>query len=157
MQFWVLPGFAIVGSFAVAIIAIICASLTRMKKAALQAQVQAKLIDRFSSAPELIDFLKSPTGQEFVSGVKSRQAAAVSRKVVGGIQTAVLMGVLGMGFLALWGLAHEEGFMYPGVILLALGGGIFLSTFLSVKLSRDWGLTDEPAKTPIPTGTGDVR
>jgi hypothetical protein len=157
MEYWVLPGFAIVGSFAVAIIAIICVSLTRLKRAALQAQIQAKLIDRFSSAPELIDFLKSPTGQEFVSGVKSRQAAAVSRKVVGGIQTASFLGVLGIGFLALWGLAHEEGFMYPGVILLALGSGIFLSTFLSVKLSRDWGLTDKPAETPIPMSSGDVR
>ena len=156
MSFTLLPLAAMMGSFAVAIIAIISIFWTRLRKAELQAQVQAKLIDRFSSAPELIDFLKSPTGQEFVSGVKAQQAAVVSRKVIGGIRGAVFLAVLGIGFLALWGLAHEEGFMYPGVILLALGGGMFLSTLVSVKLSRDWGLTDESPK-QVPPSTGDVR
>ncbi|MGZ4809210.1 MAG: hypothetical protein ACXVH7_04215 [Thermoanaerobaculia bacterium] len=152
-----LPIIVISGAFVVAIVAITHLARTRQRRAELQAEVQTKLIDRFNSAPELVDFLRSPTGQEFVSGVKARQAGAVNRKVIGGIRTAVFTGVLGAGFLLLWGLAHEEGFMYPGIILLTIGGGIFLSTLVSVKLSRDWGLTDEPTKTQMPTSAGDVR
>ena len=113
---------------------------TKQHRAELQAQVQSKLIDRFQSAPELIDFLKSPTGQEFVSGVRVQQAAVVSRRMLGSIRAAVFLAVLGIGFLVLWPLSNERGFLYPGVILLALGGGFFASAVVSLKLSRAWGM-----------------
>jgi hypothetical protein len=150
MSFWWIPTISIVGSFAVMIIVVLSVAQTRQRRAELQAQVQAKLIDRFSSAPELIDFLKSETGQQFVSGVKATQAAAVSRRMLGGIRASVFLAILGLGFLVLWPLANEQGFMFPGVILLALGAGFFVSTMVSVKLSRQWRLTDQEH-------SGDVR
>ena len=126
----------------IAVFGVVAVAMFRSKqhRAELQAQVQSKLIDRFQSAPELIDFLKSPTGQEFVSGVRVQQAAVVSRRMLGGIRAAIFLAVLGIGFLVLWPLSHERGFLYPGVILLSLGGGFFFSTVVSLKLSRAWGL-----------------
>jgi hypothetical protein len=156
MAYMFVPFLSIIGTFTLATVAIVLFSKTRRRKAELQAEIQTKLIDRFSSAPELIDFLKSPTGQEFVSGVKVQQASAVSRKVIGGIRASVFLATLGVGFLVLWGLAREEGFMYPGIILLSLGGGMFLSTLVSIKLTRDWGLSDDSPK-PVPVSSGDVR
>jgi hypothetical protein len=101
---------ATLGLFAMIIAGILASAKTRQRRAELQAQVQSKLIDRFDSAPELIEFLKSPTGQEFVSGVRAQQAAVVTRKTLGSIRTAVFLAVLGAGFLVLWPLANEEGF-----------------------------------------------
>src|SRR5512141_1051508 len=120
MSMWWIPLITILGMFALIIVGIVASAQTRQRRAELQAQVQSKLIDRFSSAPELIDFLKSPTGQEFVSGVRSQQTAVVTRRTLGSIRAAVFLAVLGGGFLVLWGAASEEGFMYPGIILLAL-------------------------------------
>ncbi|MGZ7032776.1 MAG: hypothetical protein ACXVIJ_12490, partial [Thermoanaerobaculia bacterium] len=57
-----LPIIVISGAFVVAIVAITHLARTRQRRAELQAEVQTKLIDRFSSAPELVDFLRSPTG-----------------------------------------------------------------------------------------------
>ena len=134
---------AAVSSLAIiAVFGVVALAMFRSKqhRAELQAQIQSKLIDRFQSAPELIDFLKSPTGQEFVSGVRVQQAAVVSRRMLGGIRAAIFLAILGLGFLVLWPLTSEEGFIYPGVILVALGGGFFVSTVGSLKLSRAWGL-----------------
>lgn len=154
MSMWWIPLITILGVFAIIIVGIVASAQTRQRRAELQAQVQSKLIDRFNSAPELIDFLKSPTGQEFVSGVRSQQTAVVTRRTLGSIRAAVFLAVLGGGFLVLWGAASEEGFMYPGIILLALGAGFFASTMVSVKLARAWGLSQEPERTE--TRAGDV-
>ena len=141
----------------VAVVGVVFIAMFRAKqhRAELQAQVQAKLIERFQSAPELIDFLKSPTGQEFVSGVRVQQATVVTRRMLGSIRAAIFLAILGLGFLVLWPLTDEPGFIYPGVILLALGTGFFVSTVVSLKLSRAWGL-DQPERLE-PSGARDVR
>jgi hypothetical protein len=155
MEFWWIPFISIVGSFAVTIVIVMSIARTRQRRAELQAQVQSKLIDRFESGPELVDFLRSQTGREFVSGVKVTQTAAVNRKLLGSIRTAVFFAVLGIGFLILWGLSGQSGFMYPGVILMTLGAGFFVSTMVSLRLSRDWGL-NQPEDGPA-ASAGDVR
>lgn len=127
---------ASVAFMAVVVIVVMTFARGKERRAELQAEIQAKLIDRFQSAPELIEFLRSPTGQEFVSGVKSQQTALVTRKMLAGIRAAVFLAVLGLGFLVLWPLTNEQGFIYPGVILLAMGGGFYLATVVSMKMSR---------------------
>lgn len=146
-----LTSLAMIAVMAVVVVAIF---RTKERRAELQTQVQTKLIERFQSAPELIDFLRSPTGQEFISGVRVQQAASVSRKMLGGIRAAIFLAILGLGFLVLWPLTNEDGFIYPGVILLALGVGFFASSMVSLKISRAWGL-DQPAAPP--PSTQDVR
>ena len=145
----------VLAMFAVAAVAVIATYRVKEKRAELQTQVQTKLIERFESAPELIEFLRSETGQEFISGVRVKQAASVSRRMLAGIRAAVFLAVLGLGFLVLWPLTREDGFIYPGVILLALGTGFFLASVVSMKMSRAWGL-DQPSAAPHPS-TQDVR
>ena len=52
-----------------------------------------------------------------------------------------------MGFLAIWIFDDNRGFLYPGFILLGLGVGFFLSTVVSLKLSRNYGLIDADRNT----------
>ena len=42
----------------------------RQRRQELQAEVQAKLIDKFTSTPEMVEFLQSRAGRDFVSGVQ---------------------------------------------------------------------------------------
>lgn len=155
MEFWWLPVLSIIGCFAFAIIFVMAVARTRQHRAELQAQVQSKLIDRFQSAPELIDFLKSSTGQEFISGVRVKQTTYVTRRLVGSIRAAVFLAVLGLGFLILWPLTGEPAFIYPGVLMLALGGGFYFSAIVSVKMARDWGLDQQPpGATQVSAGDG---
>ena len=154
MEFWVIPALGTIGTFAFVIILVISTARTKQKKAELQAQIQTKLIERFESAPDLISFLKSETGQEFISGVRITQATVVHRKLVGSMRAAIFLGVLGFGFLLLWPLANEQDFIYPGILLLALGAAFFLSSWFSLKMSRQLDL--DRADDAQPSG-GDVR
>ncbi|MEA2274989.1 MAG: hypothetical protein QOI98_3697, partial [Solirubrobacteraceae bacterium] len=57
----------------------------------------------------------------------------------------IITTLLGLGFLAIFAadIRDNRGFIYPGCLILALGLGFFLSTFVSMKLSRSWGLIDD--------------
>ena len=76
--------FTLIGVIAVGVI------MMRRRRYELQAEVQTKLIDRFGTSQELVAFLQSQTGREFVSGmqrapiVESRErfARSIGRSIV---------------------------------------------------------------------------
>ena len=135
------------------LIAIIITAIWRTKQRSneLQAEVQTKLIDRFGSAPELIDFLQSEAGHQFIEGFHSAPRYAAREKILGGLRRGIITSLLGLGFLALFAADYREnwGFIYPGCLILSLGIGFFLSTFVSMKLSRSWGLIDDRSESVV--------
>ena len=67
---WI-PIVAIITNCAMVVLIVFFVARSRQRRFEVHAQVQQKLIDRFGSAPELIEFLQSPAGREFVTGVQS--------------------------------------------------------------------------------------
>ena len=122
---------------------------SRQRRAEVQAEVQAKLIDRFSSAPELIEFLQSPSGRQFVTGVQSAPAVMARDRVASGLTRAIVLSPLGLAFLMLTFFV-EDGFAIPAAILLALGIGNLIATVVSykmtVKLQHDMSSADVTAR-----------
>lgn len=117
-------------------------SRTKSRNAEMQAQVQARLIDRFSTAPEFVEFLHSKEGKQFLGGVDTLPKLHASDNILRGIRTGIITTFLGLGFLALC-LSDEvrnDGFLIAGGVLTAIGIGNFISTYVSVRLSRQWGL-----------------
>jgi hypothetical protein len=136
---------SMVGFYAmVSVIATVFAR-ARQRRSELQTEVQTKLIDRFGTAPELIDFLQSDAGRQFVGGFHNAPRYAAREKILGGIRRGIIATMLGLGFLAIFAAdVHDNwGWMYPGFIILALGLGFFLSTWISMRLSRSWGLIED--------------
>ena len=118
-----------------------------------QTEVQTKLIERFGTSKEFIEFLQSPAGQKFVSGVEVTSALYARDRIIRGFGTGIVMSLLGLGFLAIWLFdRHGGGFIYPGFILLGLGAGFFLSALVSMRLSRSYGLVDA-ARSPAESGS----
>lgn len=115
---------------------------SKVQRAAYQAQVQTKLVERFNSAPELVEFLKSPEGRQFVGDIEIGPRIMAGERILGGIRKGIVAGLLGAGFLAI-AIAGDDWAQYPGWILLTLGAGYAIATFVSVKLSRSWGLLPE--------------
>jgi len=120
---------------------------TRQRKLELQADVQSKLIERFGSTPELVQFLQSEAGRDFVNGVQVGAAGntrnQARERILTGVRRAVLLTFLGLGFLFLQFIFDQEGFSVPAVILLALGLGHLVATFISLSMSRKL-LAEEP-------------
>jgi hypothetical protein len=110
--------------------------VTRSRQRRLEAQVemQSRLIDRFGSAPELINFLHSSAGRQFISGVQSAPELLTRERILSGFTRAVVLSSLGIAFLGLTFL-YDKDWAVPASIVFALGVGYFLATLISYKLS----------------------
>jgi hypothetical protein len=117
---------------------------TRAEQSRFNAEVQTKLIERFGSGPELIDFLKSPEGQQFATGISKLPKLAARDRVVGGFTRSIFLTFLGLAFLGLEMTDIENpGFLIAGAVLTALGLANLVSAFISMKLSKRMGLYGE--------------
>jgi hypothetical protein len=137
MDIWI-PVIGMLTSTAMVVLIVFLVAKSRQRRAELQAEVQTRLIDRFSSAPELIDFLQSPAGQQFVNGVHSAPALMARERIMSGFTRAIVLTTLGAAFLCLT-FFYEEHFAVPAAILFSLGIGYFIATFVSYKLSASMG------------------
>ena len=111
---------------------------SRQRRVELQAEVQSKLIDRFGTAPELINFLQSPAGRQFVSGVQGVPGALARERIMSGFTRSIVLSALGAAFLGLTAF-YDDDFAVPAAILFSLGIGYFLATLVSYRLSASMG------------------
>jgi hypothetical protein len=129
------------------------------RRAAMQVEVQTRLIDKFSDAPQFVEFLNSPTGKQFLTGVDKIPQLMARDRIVGGVSRGVIVLLLGLAFIGIWIADTNIGFMYPGFILTGLGIGFFISTLISLKMSQRFGLIgdDEPTPREIIRHTSDTQ
>ncbi|HEX2122273.1 MAG TPA: hypothetical protein VHL59_11580, partial [Thermoanaerobaculia bacterium] len=106
----------------------------RQRRMEVHAEMQTKLIERFGSAPEMVAFLQSPAGKEFVSGVQTAPAVVARERLLGGFTRAIVLTSLGAAFVFLTFYIDDD-FVVPAAILVSLGIGYLLATALSYKLS----------------------
>ncbi len=131
-----IPIFGILSSSAMVVLIVYFVSRSKARRVEVQAEVQTRLIDRFGSAPELIDFLQSPAGRAFVNGVQSAPALLTRERILSGFSRAIILSMLGAAFLGLT-FFYDEDFAVPASIILSLGIGYLLATFVSWRLSRN--------------------
>jgi hypothetical protein len=118
---------------------------TRQKRFEVQAQVQTKLIERFGSAPELIDFLHSPAGREFVTGVQSAPAILTRERVISGVSRAIILVFVGLCFIGMyWALGDDDirGLLVTASIFIFLGVGFLVASIVSFQLSKRFGFVE---------------
>src|SRR6185295_5922228 len=147
---FLIPIICSLGFFTMVVLIVWAGATAKNRRAALQADVQTRLIDKFSNAPEFVDFLNSDTGKQFLTGVDKMPQLMARDRIVGGISRGVIMTLLGVAFLGIW-LADSrvnDGFIYPGFILVGLGLGFFISTLISLKMSQRFGLIGNDTPTP---------
>jgi hypothetical protein len=109
----------------------------RQRRFELQAELQSKLIDKFGSTPELITFLQSSAGRQFVHGVQTGASAVTQERVLAGIRKAIVMSFLGLGLLSIWLVTGAGWVSWFGLLFLFLGVGFLVAAFVSMRLSHD--------------------
>jgi hypothetical protein len=137
-----------VGFFAMVAFIVWTGANAKNRRAAMQAEVQTRLIDKFSNAPEFVDFLNSDTGKQFLTGVDKMPQLMARDRIVGGVSRGVIILLLGVAFIGIWIADRNIGFMYPGFILTGLGIGFFISTLISLKMSQRFGLIGDDVPRP---------
>ncbi|HEY0157697.1 MAG TPA: hypothetical protein VGF28_10470 [Thermoanaerobaculia bacterium] len=130
---WI-PIVGIISSSTMVVLVVYFVTQGRARRVQAQVEMQSRLIDRFGSAPELVQFLHSPAGREFVAGVQGAPAALTRERLMSGFTRSIVLTSLGCAFVYL-NVMWEDDFAIPAAILLFLGIGYMIATFVSYKLS----------------------
>jgi hypothetical protein len=123
---------------------VIAESRRRQAMARMQSEVHHKLIEKFASGHELTDFLQTPGGVQLIGSLedspsKTRPAEGILRST----QIGVILTLLGLGFMSINRVVHgadREAPIVIGMLIVSLGIGFLVSSAISYRLSRNWGL-----------------
>jgi hypothetical protein len=117
---------------------------TRQGRERLQAQMdlQTRVLERFESAQEFTQFVATDGGQKFLAGLSTGERAgwAPARRILTGIQAGIVLSLVGCALFAIAAIEGSAEPAYPGIVILALGLGFLISSAVSHRLSRGWGL-----------------
>ncbi|MGO4882955.1 MAG: hypothetical protein ACLP59_19365 [Bryobacteraceae bacterium] len=120
----------------------------RKRRTAAQSELHGRLLDKFGSAQDLVAFLQTPAGAQFVEGISSDReepSSAILRATHRGIILVIVAaGCLGLTRVYGW---QDNPLLVIGVVLLCLGIGFLISAVVSHKLSKSLGLMPRPGTT----------
>lgn len=116
--------------------------IRRSKLAKAQSDMQTKLIDKFGSSQELLDYMKTEAGQRFIQAppVEAPPQRNPYSRILRSITAGTILTFLGIGLLSIDSYAGGHGFSVFGTIGLAIGLGFLVSAGISYFLSKSWGL-----------------
>jgi hypothetical protein len=122
---------------------VIFSTIRRYKIAKVQAEVQAKLLEKVGSGQELLAYAQSDTGMQLLESLKVERVAPHGR-IIGALQTGIIFLMLGVALLILHYQVSvadsQEGFVILGTLSCSLGLGFGLSAAASYYLSKSLGL-----------------
>lgn len=118
-----------------------------------QTEVHNKILDRFGSTDELLEYIRTPAGEGFLESApiplhSDRPASSPPlSRALWSIQIGVVLGAAALGMLLVSGQLDEESaqaLFVLGVIGLSAGVGFVASAVVSLLLSRRLGLWEPP-------------
>ncbi len=116
-------------------------AIHRFKTAKLRAELRDRLLDKLGSSPELLAYLQTDAGKQFLEPITIEQQAPQAR-IIGALQAGVILVLFGGALLLLhWTAAvADSGFLVFGTLILALGIGFALAAAVSYFFSKSFGL-----------------
>jgi hypothetical protein len=121
--------------------------------ARVQAEVHAKLLDRFAANEDLLAYIRTGPGTKFLESApipldgESRTPAPLNR-ILWSVQAGLVLGAGGVGLMYLSGRLPEEvgaPAFALGVLGIAIGFGFILAAGAAYVLSRQLGLVPQAA------------
>ena len=134
---WI-PIIGILASSAMVVLVVGMVTKSRQRRVEAQVQMQGKLIERFGSAPELVTFLHSPAGRQFVAGVQSAPTTLTRERILSGFTRAIILTALGLAFIFIAFFDREDGWIIPAAIVFSLGLGYLAATFVAYRFSKSF-------------------
>jgi hypothetical protein len=118
-----------------------------------QTEVHNKILDRFSTSQELLEYVRSSAGTKFLESapipvrVERPGANTSMSRILWSIQTGVVLAVGSLGMLLVslrFDGESAHGFFAIGVIAFCIGAGFIASAVVSLFVSRRLGLPEIP-------------
>ena len=127
-------------------------TINRRQQVRATSEFQTKLLERMGNMGEFTQFLNTDGGQKLLGTVTSDGGFAHQR-VLRALQSGIVMICLGLGiFLYLnevrVGSDTYESIGFVGTVSFAVGLGLLISGYVSLKLSRRMGLINGQSHSP---------
>jgi hypothetical protein len=120
-----------------------------LRQVRIQTDVHTKLLDRLTSNEDLLAYIQSPAGRNFLESAPmssdggSRTASAPLGRILWSVQAGVILASFGVGLWVVQGSVLQDiapGFNIMGTVAFAVGIGFVVSAALSYVLSARLGL-----------------
>jgi hypothetical protein len=128
----------------------------------IQTEVHNKILDRFGTSTELIEYMKTPAGSRFLESapIPLRETPVTpttpASRVLWSIQVGIVVGAGALGMMIVSGRLNSSSLFGLGVILFCFGAGFVASALVSLTVSRRLGLWQGPSRAEL-EDTGTVR
>jgi hypothetical protein len=135
-----------------------------------QGEVHNKILDRFSTSEQLLEYIRTPAGGKFLESAPiplyverpgSGKTSTLAARIMWSVQLGVVIIIAGLGMLLLslvFDKDSSQGLFALGAIALCVGAGFIASAAVSLKLSRRLGLWEGGGAPPEAIGeAGPVR
>lgn len=108
-----------------------------------KSQLQNKIMEKFTTVQEFNDFIQSEEGNKFLNFL-SHSGPSPRQKILSSLSKGVIIIFGGTSLILIRLILPEEMkfFLAIGIVLIALGVGFLVSTFISYTLSKKWGIID---------------
>jgi len=147
----VLVGWGFFGSVAW-IVWVVSNARRRKEIAKIQADMQARLLDKLSASQDLTEFLKTDAGQHLLDSAAT-ETSSPHQRILGSVQAGLILTLLGIAMFIISRtgvvtvtLDNVEHASAPltifGTICGSVGVGFLISAAISYSLSKSWGLFD---------------
>jgi hypothetical protein len=138
------PVFALVAMMVAAVLVVRMAIENGKSKRETQAQLQlhTRLIDKFGSPQELLDYLQSDAGKKFLTPAAAQRTMPY-RRILAAAQSGTVLTFVGVACWLVRGSFDQQGMramLFLGSVTFALGLGFLCSAVIAHILSRKWGL-----------------
>lgn len=122
----------------------------RQRRLKAQTELHSRLLDKFSSAQEVVEFLQTPGGAHFVDSL-SNDRDEPANGILRSTHRGIILVIVAIGCLFLnwyYRYSGDNPLLVIGVVLLCLGIGFLISAAVSQRLSRALGLAQRSGNTP---------
>ena len=124
-----------------ALIGFIVWLITRARQARVQARTELHkhLLDKFGSGTELAQFLETEGGKKMIEDLGKGESP--KERTVRPVIAGTVLTCLGVAFLVL--TYREPDLVIAGGIVLAIGIGLLIGAFVTLRLSKSWEADNE--------------
>jgi hypothetical protein len=122
---------------------IVFSTVRRVMIARKQAELNAKLVEKFSSGHDLTEFTNSEAGRRFLeSALIEQQKTNPYNRILTSVQVGILLAVAGIACFLIGREVPEaaQGFAAFGTLSVTMGVGFLVSAAASYRLSKSFGL-----------------
>jgi hypothetical protein len=130
-----------------------------LRASKMQTDVHSKLLDRLTSNEDLLTYIQSPAGRQFLEAApfpaalppRRQTISAPINRILWSVQSGVILILAGAGLWAARAFVIADlapGFSVMGVLITFLGAGFVISALVAYALSKMLGLFESPALHP---------